>query len=101
MELAPTCRYCTGPNTELSTGGPDVCVMCELYGVEPAVWMGKRKPYDFHAMRRAPVETLCAHCDHPGICHDMGGTFSRGECMLHLNEDCPCPCPGFTATVAP
>ena len=53
--LSPQCRYCTGPNTSLSTGGPDVCVMCEIYGVEPAVWMGMRKPYDFHSRRREAV----------------------------------------------
>lgn len=46
------CRYCTGPILALSTGGPDVCVLCELYGVPPDVWMGRRAPWDFHAGRR-------------------------------------------------
>jgi len=46
------------------------------------------------------TERMCKHCDHPEICHDLGGTFSNGECMLHIGlkdkpASIPCPCPGF------
>jgi hypothetical protein len=50
------CRYCTRPVGWLSTGGPDVCVACEIHGVPPDVFMGHRAPYDFHLQRENPEE---------------------------------------------
>lgn len=47
------CRYCTNPVGALSTGGPDVCSRCEVYGVPPDVWTGRRAPWNFHALREA------------------------------------------------
>lgn len=46
------CIYCTGPADVPSTGGPGVCVLCEVHGADPAVYMGRVPPYDFHAHRR-------------------------------------------------
>jgi hypothetical protein len=50
------CRFCTRPVGALSTGGPDVCITCEVYGVPPDVFMGRRAPYDFHLQRENPEE---------------------------------------------
>ena len=50
------CRYCTRPVGFLSTGGPDICITCEVYGVPPDVYMGRTAPYDFHLQREDPNE---------------------------------------------
>ena len=46
------CRYCTREVGALSTGGPDVCALCEVYGVPPDVFTGQHPPYDFHSERK-------------------------------------------------
>ena len=56
--LAEQCRYCTRPVLVLSTGGPDVCCLCEVHGVPPNVFMGMRKPWDFHTARRTVPEVV-------------------------------------------
>jgi hypothetical protein len=50
------CRYCTREVGPLSTGGPDVCITCEVYGVPSDVYMGRTAPYDFHLQRENPIE---------------------------------------------
>ena len=46
-QTAP-CRFCTRPVGPLSTGGPNVCALCEVRGVPTEIIMGRRRPYDFH-----------------------------------------------------
>ena len=54
-DRARPCRYCTRSVGALSTGGPDVCSLCEARGVPPAIWTGHAQPYDFHAAEQLPA----------------------------------------------
>lgn len=60
-DQARACRYCTRPVGWLSTGGPDVCAACEVHGVPPSIYMGRQKPYDFHAERIAVEKARQEH----------------------------------------
>lgn len=94
------CRYCTGPIESLSTGGPDVCVLCEVYGVPPLVVMGRKQPWDFHDSRRgikhmsgseptdiaeipARLNRTCGSCCRWMEDDDNDG---RGSCLVRLND---------------
>lgn len=59
------CVYCTGPITIESTGGPGVCVLCEVRGVPPNVLMGLKAPWNFHEKAQPPLEQLGAITSEP------------------------------------